>query len=72
MTEVMLADPSRTNLLAIFLRSLIKKGLSDPRIATRTREASGALVIQSGAMSATIQFGETILIERGAISSPRA
>jgi hypothetical protein len=72
MAEVVLRDPEATNLLALFLRSLLRRGLSDAAAAARASGTTGALVVASGAMAATVTFGEPIEIARGAADKPRA
>lgn len=71
--DITFAQPERMNLIAYFIRDLLRTKLSDSSAASRIKSLRGAFLFDAGGMQSTVEFREDgIRIHPGATPAANA
>ncbi len=71
--RVIIDDPPSMSLLGLLLGNIIERQADQPEIIKRLEKLRGALVVEAGTMTITMQFADgKVTILRGAAEGPRA
>lgn len=71
--RVIIDDPSSMSLLGLLLGSIIERQADQPQSIKRIEKLRGALVVEAGTMTITLQFADgKVTILRGAVEGARA
>ena len=64
---VTIEDPGQANLLELVLASLLERRLADPRARRHARALAGTILVEAGAMRATLAFRDDhVVVSRAA------
>ena len=71
--RVIIDDPPSMSLLGLMLGNIIDRQSDRPEVVKRLQKLRGALVVEAGHMTITMQFGDgKVTIKRGPVDSPKA